>query len=127
MSGLPLFDEGPFSRSTVDPAPMEKVVAGLIFNRESIRPLAIADLVVMCGMSARQVKQTVEELRRTHHCAIGASRQEPSGYFWIRTAADRETAVRPYREQILTMWQTLRALDSPASLRELHGQLRLDG
>ena len=76
-------------------------------------------------MTARTVKAVVENLRSHHHCAIGASREDPPGYFWIRTAEDREVAVRPYRNQILTMWRTLRVLDSPASLRELHGQLRL--
>jgi hypothetical protein len=41
-------------------------------------------------------------------------------------AADREAAVGPYRAQILRMFEVLRALDEPARVRELLGQLRLD-
>lgn len=120
---LPLF-AGPFAQSKVDADALERVVAGLIWERSRAVPLTIAEITAMTGMPDRKVKEIVEQLRGTHRCAIGASRQEPAGYFWIRTAADRETAVRPYREQILSMWRTLRALDSPAALRELHGQLR---
>lgn len=121
----PLFDS-PFSASRVAPTGVEKVIARIIWNHTRNKPVPITMLALHCGLNDRQVKGIVEDLRCTHRCAIGASRQEPSGYFWIRSAEDREAAVRPYREQILTMWRTLRSLDSPASLRELHGQLRLE-
>lgn len=123
---LPLFDEGPFSHSPIDPEPVEKVVAGLIWQRDRVRPIAIREITAATGMSERAVKETVEQLRTAHRCAIGAARQEPFGYFWIRSAEDREIAVRPYREQIFTMLRTLRVLDSPAALREFLGQLRLE-
>ena len=122
---LPLFD-GPFAHSKLTPTAHEKVIAGLIFQRARILPISIADITVCTGLDERTVKGHVEQLRSAHRCAIGSSRQAPAGYFWIRTAADRDTAVKPYREQILSMWRTLRVLDSPAALRELHGQLRLE-
>jgi hypothetical protein len=124
---LPLLD-APFAKSKIDPIGTEKTVAALIWLRSRGDPIGIAEIIEQTGgvMAARTVKAIVESLRSHHHCAIGASRENPPGYFWIRTAEDREAAVRPYRNQILTMWRTLRVLDSPASLRELHGQLRLD-
>lgn len=120
-----------FAQSLIAPSALERAVAILIYPRRRPVPISIAAIVGVIGaeftpLTDRKVKEIVEQLRLTHHCPIGASRQEPFGYFWIVTAADRETAVRPYRQQILTMWRTLRALDSPAALRELHGQLRLE-
>ena len=118
----------PFEKSTVPPDPLEKVVAGLIWQHQRSAPISIDEIVRTCGhsLSDRKVKEIVEQLRVTHRCAIGASRQTPFGYFWVRTADDREAAVKPYREQILSMWRTLRVLDSQEKLRELYGQLRLD-
>jgi hypothetical protein len=122
----PLALAGPFALSKIEPHPVEQTIADLIWLRERVTPITIAAIVASTGLSERVVKHVVEHLRSTHRCAIGASREAPFGYFWIHTAADREAAVRPYREQILTMWKTLRVLDSPASLRELLGQLRLE-
>jgi predicted ArsR family transcriptional regulator len=122
---LPLFD-GPFAHSKIVPTLVERNVADLIFGRRRIFPVTIAEITEALGIRERTVKEIVEQLRAAHRCAIGASRQAPFGYFWIYTAVDRETAVRPYREQILTMFRTLRVLDSQAGLRELLGQLRLE-
>jgi hypothetical protein len=125
-------DPGPFAQSSLTPTTTERLVASLIWAHRRPIPITIAHIIAACKttygetVSERTVKGIVEQLRVSHRCPIGASREAPAGYFWIRTAADRETAVRPYREQILSMWRTLRVLDSPSALRELHGQLRLE-
>lgn len=129
----PLFEQaaepGPFAESKIKPTPLEALVAGLIWRRKGRRePISIAEILRLSGvdgLSERKVKDVVEQLRTMHRMPIGASRQEPAGYFRIMDAADREAAVRPYREQIISMWRTLRVLDSQEKLRELHGQLRL--
>lgn len=128
---------GPFERSKLAPTALETLVAELIYARQGrAHPIPIAEIIewfeehaATVGterLTERRVKDVVEQLRAAHRCPIGARRGQPEGYFWIVDAADREAAVEPYRRQILAMWRTLRVLDSTASLRELHGQLRLE-
>ena len=57
---------------------------------------------------------------------IGALRDWPGGYFWMVDARDFEVGLQPYRQQVVSGWRLLRALDEPARLRELHGQLRME-
>lgn len=126
---LPLFDraEGPFARSKVEPTPVEALVAGLIWRRAGRRcPIPIAEIQRQTGLSERKVKEVVEGLRVTHRAAIGASREEPAGYYRIVDAEDREAAVGPYRSQVARMFRVLRALDDPARVKELLGQMTLE-
>jgi hypothetical protein len=123
----PLFDEGPFAKSTVEPSPCERIVAEAIYHcRGRHNPVPIAHLSEVIEREARTVKGIVEDLRVKHRLPIGACRQEPYGYYWIVDAADQAAAVEPYRNQILSMWRTLAILDSKPALRELLGQLRID-
>lgn len=126
--GGPLFAEaGPFDASTAAPSSMEQVVGDWIWRHQGrANPIAIAELEKITGLSARALKGIVEQLRVAHHMPIGANRDEPAGYFWIVDAADQVAAVGPYKAQIISMWRTLRVLDSKTSLRELLGQLRLE-
>jgi hypothetical protein len=66
-------------------------------------------------------------LRVTHRVPIGARRTEPVGYFRMVDAEDWKEGLRPYREQVISGWRTLRALDSEPALRELLGQLTFEG
>jgi hypothetical protein len=117
---------GPFAGSKVKPAAVEVLVAGLIWNHQGRgSPIPIAKVQQLTGLAVRKVKEVVEQLRVMHRMPIGARREDPAGYFWIVDAADREAAVGPYRAQIRRMFQVLRALDEPARVRELLGQLRL--
>ncbi len=119
---LPLFG-GPFEDSNGTPTPTEKEVAELIWAASRTQPIPLKTIAWRVELSDREVKGIVEQLRITHHCQIGASREEPSGYFWIRSEADREVAVRPYREQLLSMMRTLRVLESPDKLQKLYARL----
>jgi hypothetical protein len=124
----PLFEsDTPFSRSTVQPAPDEALVAALIWqHRGRANPISIARLRQLTGFSERQIKGLVEQLVVTHKMRIGGRREEPAGYFIIETAEDQAAAVGPYKSQILAMWKRLRVLEQPHALRELLGQLRLE-
>jgi hypothetical protein len=126
-------ETGPFARSKVPPTALEAVIAELIWNHAGREcPVSISEIIRDVGLgwafelNARKVKEVVEQLRVMHRVPIGARRTAPFGYFRIVDAADREAAVGPYREQILTMWRTLRVLDSPERCRELLGQLALE-
>lgn len=98
----------------------------VMFRKGRSNPISIDAISRETGLSPRQVKGVIESLRTTHRMPIGASREEPAGYFWIVDAEDQAAAARPYRNQILTMWKTLRVLDSRKRLRELLGQLKLE-
>ncbi len=132
----PLFEwaEGPFARSRVRPSPVEALVAGLIWRHCGRRnPISIAEIRRLTasaappqGLSERKIKEIVEDLRIIHRAAIGSKRDDPPGYFRIMDAEDREATLAAYRSQVVRMFQVLRALDEPARLRELLGQLRLE-
>jgi hypothetical protein len=120
--------EGPFSASQLPPTKEEVLVASLIWQRRGRgNPISIARLRQLTGFSERQIKGLVEQLVVAHRMRIGARREDPAGYFMIETAEDLEAAVKPYRNQILAMWRRLRVLEKPQRLRELLGQLRLEG
>ena len=93
-----------------------------ITARELIHNLRFLD-----EFTAREIKGAIRSLRQRHNCPIGSRRGNPKGYFWIRSEADREIALREYREQIKSEWAILRKLDSPARLAEFHAQLTLGG
>jgi|GEM_PF-3572345 len=125
----PLFDAGPYDHSPLGQASSkdEAIVAGIVWKHKG-RHLAvsIAHICANTDLSPREVKSIVAALRTDHHMPIGARREEPAGYFWIVDAADREAAVTTYRAQILTMWGTLRRLDSPQKLRELRDKMTVE-
>jgi hypothetical protein len=123
----PLFDAGPFDHSEVEPTKEEGAVAELIWKHQSARnPIAIVLIREATQYDERSIKGVVEQLRTKHRLPIGGRREPPAGYFWINNAADREVAVAPYRKQILTMWNTLRILDSVEHLRELRDQMTVE-
>lgn len=104
---------------------VELEVADLVRMATRETPVSISDLRRRTGHSERSVKGIIEVLRHTYHMPIGARRTAPFGYFLVRTAEEAEEAVEPYRQQVISMWKTLRALYSPRRLREFHGQLPL--
>lgn len=126
----PLFStpkESPFSRSSVRPNQEETLIGSLIWkHRGRANPISIARLHELTGLSDRQVKGIVEQLVVTHKIRIGGRREEPAGYFIIESAEDLESAVKPYKAQIIAMWRRLRVLEAPQALKELLGQLKLE-
>ena len=126
---LPLFAGDPFARSKVCPSSTEVAIARLIWAHDGWKnPISIAEIIQhseISGLDARRVKKVVEQLRTTHHVAVGARREFPAGYYRIVTEEDLLKAIGPYRSQILTMLRVLRGLMPKSYLRELRGQLRL--
>ncbi len=125
----PLFDRGPFDHSPAgEPSSKaQALIAALIWKHQGRdNPINIEQIGRNTDYQPRDVKAIVEELRREHLMPIGAKRDEPSGYFWIVDASDREVAAAPYRRQILTMWETLRRMDSTEHLRELREKMTVE-
>ncbi len=120
-------NEGPFARSKMVPMPLETLIAGLIWkHRGRGNPISIARVREVTGWSERAIKGMVEQLIVSHRMRIGARRGEPSGYFIIEDIEDQETAVGPYKAQILAMLRRLRVLESPEGVREFLGQLAIE-
>jgi hypothetical protein len=138
----PLFDSNPFDHSPLGQpsSDFENIVAKLIWQHQGRHnPISIERIRANVNLSERAVKGIVSSLRTDHHMPIGAIRgasanrgpislreETAVGYFWVIDAEDREIAVAPYRGQILTMWNTLRRLDSPANLRALREEMTVE-
>jgi hypothetical protein len=103
------------------------VVGGIIWRHKGrADPISIAVLSRATGRTEREIKRVVEQLVVSHRMKIGGSRGEVNGYFVVVDAEDLETAVRPYRNQVISMWRRLRVLADVRTLRELLGQLVIE-
>jgi hypothetical protein len=121
-------DGGPFASSKVEPTAMERVVGEMIWRHKGrAHPISREKLSAATGHGEREIKAIVAELVLTHRMKIGASRAEPVGYFMVVDAEDLEAAIGPFRDQIIAMWRRLRVLAEPRALRELQGQLTIEG
>ena len=104
----------------------EALVMGIIASSTAAAPASIAAIRAEAHwLTERRVKAIVAELRKAGQ-PIGASRGTPHGYYLIESGSEQEQTVCTYRRQILTMWQTLKKIDSTARLREFAGQLRAE-
>jgi hypothetical protein len=88
------------------------------------RPLS--DFVHKLHMSERDVKKTVKSLVEDFGLPIGASRQQPSGYFLCVTPEDMEDAIRPLVHEIESLARRVRVLGGEQRLAEIWGQMRLN-
>ena len=89
-------------------------------------PLPLSQIVKHTGMTARNVKAAVKTLVEDFGLPIGASRQEPYGYFLCVTAEDFDIAVRALVSEVESLSARIRALGGSQALKEILGQERLD-
>lgn len=126
----PLFERNLFAGSQIQPTGIETAIAHTIaLHRGRRQAISIAEIITgsaIRGLTERQVKRTIENLRRVHRLPIGSRRTVPHGYFWIVDADDLADAVRAYKRQVVEMFRTLRAVLAPERLREFYGQLLLE-
>ena len=125
---LPLFDTAAdvLAQSTIPAKASERRIYDLIAtHRGHASPISIETLHRITGMSERGIKGAVAELIVTHRVLIGASRQEPVGYFMIESDEDREVASAPLMGQIIQMARRLRAINGKQNVREWLGQLSI--
>jgi hypothetical protein len=109
--------------STIPIRAVERRIYDLISgHRGHANPISIDSLHRITGMSERAIKATVAELIVTHRVLIGASRQDPIGYFVIETDADRAVASEPLKGQVIQMLRRLRVLNGTHQTREWLGQ-----
>lgn len=122
MSGL--FTTGdPLADSGLPVKVTEQRVYDLIrTHRGHANPISIGSIHVITGLPERSIKGAVAELIVSHRVLIGASRQEPIGYFMIESDIDRTIAAEPLKGQIIQMLRRLRVLNNKHQVREWLGQ-----
>lgn len=77
--------------------------------------------------SERAIKDSAKFLLEEMEIAIGSSRERGRGGFYLCVSdADAESAVRPYRSEIYSLFRRIRCLSpNSAFVRRLNGQLEL--
>jgi hypothetical protein len=97
----------------------------ITWHKGASHALPLASIADKLKMPAREVKAMVKELVEQFALPIGASRQEPYGYFLCVTAEDVELAIRPLESEVISLARRIRALGGEKRLAEFAGQLQL--
>ncbi|HWR35988.1 MAG TPA: hypothetical protein VN622_08990 [Clostridia bacterium] len=108
------------------PDPARELLRLLRHHRGVRYAKPLAAIAEKLGMQAREVKSTVKSLIEDFGIPIGASRQEPYGYFLCVTPEDYDAAERPLINEMLSIATRLRALGGEHRLNEVMGQLKLE-
>lgn len=112
------------------PRPLEKHERSMLMvlrgHKGPKNAIQISALGPRIEQTDRGVKATAKALIEEFGAPIGASRQEPYGYYLCVTADDIEQACRPLEGEFFSLAKRLKALRGGARLIELLGQLRLD-
>lgn len=120
-------DSDPLSDHTLNN--VELIVARMIVSASRDTPVTITaiqdHLAQKQGLkpTARNIKRIIRELRHTHRLPIGASRDEPSGYWWPRNVEDWKELIVRLQAQPLDELTTLHRIIR-ANQPEMMGQLR---
>lgn len=100
----------------------ESLVYGLIWPASFDAPISLAEIRQRTGLNDREIKGVVQALADEHELPIGARRGKPNGYYYCRTADDREAAARPLIRQAVRELHRARRLTMKKTIRELLGQ-----
>ncbi|MCC6301790.1 MAG: hypothetical protein IT489_03200 [Gammaproteobacteria bacterium] len=128
----PLFAEppaDPFAPSKIPPSDFERQLAERILQHKGWRnPISVRDLCALFERSEDTIKHTVADLVVIHGIRIGGARVgDKVGYYAIETEEDLDRACKPLEGQIFAMWRRVRKLRDPHYMRDLRGQLRIEG
>jgi hypothetical protein len=86
----------------------------------------LGEIAEKLQVNAREVKQLAKTLTETFGLPVGASRQEPYGYFLCVTTEDYRAALSPYINEIRSLVRRCNALQPSERLNEILGQLQLE-
>lgn len=95
-------------------------------HKGSSNAIQIAQIAPRLNTSDRNVKALAKSLIEDFGARIGASRQEPYGYYLCITADEIDSASRPLESEIRSLARRLRSLRGRARVIEMLGQLCLD-
>jgi hypothetical protein len=114
----------------IDMTDVERFIAGLILEATSESPIKQADIIAAVGreftggITDRQVRHVVRNLRRMHGFPICTRKGKPAGYWWARTEAEMEEFIQTWRAQFIDEAQTL-SIMIKRNFPQLAGQLKL--
>jgi hypothetical protein len=103
-----------------------KVLHMLRYRQGAANARPLAELASELQVQPRWVKALVKSLIEDFGLAIGATRQEPYGYFLCVTPGDIEDAIRPLVHEIVSLARRVRMLGGPERVAEMFGQLQLE-
>lgn len=103
-----------------------KVLSTLRFHVGEAAAIKGSELCRRHDLSERQLKDVMRSLVVDFKIRIGASRQQPYGYYLVKTAEDAEHAAAPYEKEIRELARRVRVLRGQQFLAELCGQLALE-
>lgn len=92
----------------------ERIVGQLLMpGRE--KAISIRELKTHTGLSEREIKQAVADLRLRHRLRVGANRGKPCGYYLIATPQEEEDTFHQLVQQAVKMLRAARAIRDPRS------------
>lgn len=111
------------------PSFVRVVLLGLLASSATVSPvplITLQNLIYRSSqilMSDRTIKRAIALLIEKYGIAVGASRTDNHGYFFVRTPEQSQAAIRPLLAEIRSLARRCRIL-SPRSLygRAVHGQ-----
>lgn len=108
------------------PDPAREMLRLLRWHKGAEHAKPLGELAALLKVTPRDAKQIKKTLVEDFGIPIGASRQEPYGYFLCISPEDYELARRPFEGELLSIVRHLRALDGGDRVREMLGQLKLE-
>lgn len=103
-----------------------KILRNLKYYKGAERTLAISWIQEHLRLAPRAIKAAMKSLVEDFGVPIGASRQEPYGYFLIITPEDLEQALRPLQNEITSLARRVRTLAGAQRVAEIFGQVRAE-
>ncbi|HWQ03124.1 MAG TPA: hypothetical protein VNL38_01465 [Candidatus Nitrosotenuis sp.] len=108
----------------------DKEVLRLVAGRSAARPIRAREICAAMRWpenesGRRDVTRTIAWLIE-NGALIGASRENPRGYFWIGSAEDQAAAAGPLRNELRALARRLRRICGPRATAELFKQLELE-
>lgn len=109
-------------------ARQREILRAVVERRGKARAIPVNQLARILGVSPREIKADVRDLRILWLARIGSSRDsEGGGIYLITNKQELFDTVRPFVKQAQAEFAIAAALCSRHELAELEGQMRLEG
>lgn len=114
------------SKASTMPAKARQLLMILRWHKGTANARPLGSIAETLKTTEREVKQHAKTLTEEFGIPIGASRQQPHGYYLCVTAEDYAAACRPYIHEVQSLVRRLHALHPTPRLSEILGQLQLE-
>lgn len=107
------------------PPEAKRLLELLRWHRGAAHAIPLREVGEKLDLGDRELKEMAKVLTEDFAIPIGASRQQPYGYFLCVTAADLELAAQPYIHELISLARRIRALRGPQMVEHAFQQARL--